>query len=133
MATYFVVRDTNHPEEDLKRNWSAPMGGFSNEMAGMLLNSEEDAKEAYRRLFDSESPYEYRFHPAYNSFVEVHYEGLGAYVLSAETVEQAIEEAGKMAAGLAVTMEAGDGKFFAEDVVSFHMVHEGRYIFEIKA
>jgi hypothetical protein len=128
----FVVRDTNHPQEDLNRNWSAPLGGHSNELSGMTFSSEEDAKEAFLRVFDKESTFEYRFHPAYNSFSEVHYEGLGAFQLEAETLEDAIIEASKMNDGLAFTMEAGNGKFFAEDVISFHQVSEGRFVFEIK-
>ena len=128
----FVVRDTFHPAEDLQRNWSAPAGGHSNELNGLEFKSEEDAKESYRRIFHEESPYTYRFHPAYNSFSEVHYEGLGAYQLDAETLEDALIEAANMESGLACTMEAGDGKFFAEDVISFHKVSEGRFVFEIK-
>lgn len=129
----YVVRDTYHPAEDLKRNWSAPMGGFSDgEMNGCRFQSAEDAATCYERLFEKKAPNEFRFHPAYNSFVEVHYEGLGAWALNAETIEEAINEAAVMGDGLACTMESGSGHFFAEDVISFHEVCEGRYIFELK-
>ena len=131
MDTYFVVRDTNHPESDLKRNWSAPIGGFSSELAGSIFNSKEEAEKAEIKYFGG-IEHEFRFHEAYGSFVEVHYEGLGAYCLDSETLEEAIEEAANYRNDLAVTTTAGDGHFYAEDVVSFHKVREGRYIFEIK-
>jgi hypothetical protein len=131
MATRFVVRETSHPAEDLKRNWSAPCGGFSTEMAGLKFNNEEDAITYYEHFFESKCPFEFRFHPAYNSFVEVHYEGLGAWELNADNISEAIEEAKKFKQ-CAVTMDAGSGHFCAQDVVSFTMVSEGKYIFEIK-
>ena len=34
--------------------------------------------------------------------------------------------------GLAMIMGPGNGHFFAEDVVNFYKVKDGRYIFEIK-
>ena len=129
MAT-FVVRDTFHPEQDLKRNWSAPAGGWDNELGGMGFETEEEA--ANKDIEINGARREYRFHPAYDGFVLVHYEGLGAYILKAETLEEAIQEATNAGEGLAVTMEAGDGHFYAEDVIAFHQVREGRYIFELK-
>ncbi|MEC7753809.1 MAG: hypothetical protein VYB44_07250 [Bacteroidota bacterium] len=133
MKTYFVVRDTYHPQEDLERNWSAFAGGSCNgELGG---STEEEAKANYASQIGIESnevDCEFRFHPAYGKFVAVHYEGLGAYVLDAESLEEAIQEANDYEEGLAVTMESGDGHFYAQDVVSFHKVREGRYIFEIK-
>ena len=129
--TYFVIRDTNHPQEDLERNWSAPAGGWDNEFGGMSFSSEEEAAEADMGVNGGERR-EYRFHPAYDGYVLFHYDGLGAFALDAETLEEAIEEAMNYEEGLAVCSEAGDGHFFAEDVVSFHKVREGRYIFEIK-
>lgn len=131
MSTYFVVRDTFHPEADLERNWSAPVGGFSSELAGMEFSSKEEAEEKEVETF-GQVEHEFRFHPAFNSFVEFHYEGLGAYCLEAETIEEALKEASEYQEGLACTMESGDGHFYAEDVVSFHKVRDGRYIFEIK-
>lgn len=132
MNTYFVVRDTDHPAEDLQRNWSAPASGFSGELAGSTFTTKEEAEAAEINYF-GKVEHEFRFHPAFNSFVEFHYEGLGAFSLDAETIEEAIEEAKNYEQGLACTMEAGNGHFFAEDVVSFHQVNEGRFIFEIKA
>lgn len=131
MRTYFVVRDTFHPAEDIQRNWSAPVGGFSTELAGMEFGSKEEAENKEIEVFGAVE-HEFRFHPAYDSFVEFHYEGLGAYCLEAENLEEAIEEASTFEEGLAVTMEAGDGHFYAKDVVSFHEVREGRFVFEIK-
>lgn len=131
--TYYVVRDTSHPQEDLNRNWSAFASGSCNgELGG---ETEKEAKENYASQIGinvEEVDCEFRFHPAYNEFVAVHYEGLVGYVLDSENLEDALIEADNYEDGLAVTMEQGDGHFFAEDVVSFHKVREGRYIFEIK-
>ena len=132
--TYFVVRDTYHAQEDLNRNWSAFAGGSCNGEDGGA--TEEDAR--YNFAFQIGIEYdevncEFRFHPAYDEFVAVHYEGLGAYLLESESLEEAIQEANDYSEGLAVTMESGNGHFFAQDVVSFHKVREGRYIFEIKS
>lgn len=125
----FVVRDTFHPAEDLKRNWSTPAGGWDNDLGGMSFDTFKEAADADVKASGQER--EYRYHPAYNGFVLVHYDGLGAYALSAETLEEAIKEAADTHDGLAVTMEKGDGHFYAEDVVAFYKVREGRYIFEI--
>ena len=133
METYFVVRDTDHPQEDLDRNWSSFAGGWDNSLSGMSFETVEQAKEADLSEAEWNTDCEYRFHPAFDGFVKVHYEGLGAFVLESETLESAIEEANNYEDGLAVTMESGDGHFYAQDVVSFHKVREGRYIFEIKA
>lgn len=126
----FVVRDTFHPQEDLNRNWSSFAGGWDNELAGRRFNDEDEAAIADENV--SGSRREYRFHPAYCSFVCVHYEGLGAFMLNAETIEEALSEAAEINDGLACTMDAGDGHFFAEDVITFHKVREGRYVFELK-
>lgn len=131
--TYYVVRDTYHPKEDINRNWSAFAGGSCNgELGGA---SAEEAKENYASQIGievEEVDCEFRFHTAYDLFVAVHYEGLGAFVLDSETLEEALEEANNYKDGLAVTMESGNGHFYAQDVVSFEKVREGRYIFEIK-
>jgi hypothetical protein len=133
MTTYFVVRDTFHPEADLERNWSAFASGSCNgELGG---STEEEARLNFASQIGIESDEvenEFRFHPAYGEFVAVHYEGLGAYILDASTLEEALAEANNYQEGLAVTMESGDGHFYAQDVVSFYKVREGRYIFEIK-
>ncbi len=131
----YVVRDTSHPKEDLKRNWSAPAGGTSIGM--MPADSPEEALEQWASFkgisleeAESDAP-EFRFHDAYDGFVEVHYEGLGAFELEAETLEDALKEAAEIDSDLAVCSEAGDGHFFAEDVESFHKVSENRYVFKI--
>lgn len=133
MSTYFVVRDTFHPEADMERNWSAFAGGSCNGEVGG--STEEEAKANYANhlcIEINEVDCEFRFHPAYMEYVAVHYEGLGAFALDANTLEGAMNEADNYEEGLAVTMDAGDGHFYAEDVVSFHKVRDGRYIFEIK-
>jgi len=133
MNTYFVVRDTNHPEEDLKRNWSAFAGGSENGESGG--ETEEEARHNYASHLGidvSEVDGEFRYHPAYEEYVKVHYSGLGAFQLDAENLQDALQEADEYEDDLAVCTERGDGHFFAADCVSFHKVREGRYIFEIK-
>jgi hypothetical protein len=134
MATYFVVRDTYHPEEDLKRNWSATISGWDIEdMVGNIYETEEEARQAWEEgREDNMIKRTFRFHPAHNSFVPVHYEGLGAWLLDAETLEEAIEEAATYGDDLACTSESGNGHFYAENVVNFHQVREGKFVFEIK-
>lgn len=134
MTSYFVVRDTEHPAEDLKRNWSAFSGGSCNgELGGSTAEEaiQNFASQAGIEVSDVEN--EFRYHPAYSEFVAVHYEGLGAFALCAETLEGALSEALEVEDGLAVTMGEGDGHFYAEDVLSFHEVRPGRFVFEIKA
>lgn len=133
MSTIFVVRETNHPEADLARNWSAPVGGFSDgELVGMSFASAEEAKAYWTARYEGAvAAPAFRLHPAYEGFVEVHYEGLGAWLLEAEALEEAVAEAGAMNIDFVGTMEAGDGHFMASDVVSFHQVREGLYVFEI--
>jgi len=125
----FVIRDTYHPQEDLDRNWSAPIGGFSGALAGSHFSSIEDAQESAVEWGVNS---EFRFHPAYDGFVEVHYEGLGAWAMDAETLEEALIEADEFEDDLACTTDTGDGHFYADDCIGFHFVREGRYIFELK-
>lgn len=136
MSTYFVVRDTNHPTEDIKRNWSSVIGGWDvSYFVGNIYNTEDEAKTAWFDFHDGEeyAPKRcFRFHPAYGSYVPVHYEGLGAWILDAENISDALTEAALFGDDLACTCDKGDGHFFAEDVVSFHEVRPGKYIFEIK-
>lgn len=130
----FVVRDTNHPEEDLKRNWSAAIGGFDHEsLFGCSFSSIEEIRNKYKEVFgeDCRMP-EFRYHPAHESFVPVHYEGLGAWKLDSDSVEEALNEAASFDDYLACTSEAGDGRFEASDCLGFYKVREGKYIFEIK-
>jgi hypothetical protein len=132
--TYFVVRDTSHPNEDLQRNWSTFACGSSyGELSNSGWGSEVEAIKAYENYTQENCDKNFKFHPAYNSFVEVHYDGLGAWALDAENIDEAIEEAKNYEQGLACTMEAGNGHFFAEDVVSFHKVRNDRYVFEIRS
>lgn len=132
----FVARATQHPAEDLARNWSAPVGGFSNEdMQCVSFETLEAANEAFAEyncdgFFKAPT---FRFHPAYESYVEVHYEGLGAWCLDSESLEDAIVEASKKdAADMICTDAAGDGHFYAADVVSFHDAGNGIWVFELK-
>ena len=120
----FVVRDTDHPAEDLLRNWSSTVGG---------VNYEGDfAKETIEETENLEG--EYRYHPAHDGFCVVDYEGLGSFQLEAKTITEAIDEANKYSVenDLTLTYGSGDGHFYAEDVISFHKVRNGRYIFELK-
>lgn len=135
METYFVVRDTNHPKEDLERNWSAPVGGWAiGDFVDSNFQSADEAQSAWDKFFDGEGSKEiFRYHPAHGSFVAVHYEGLGAWLLDAETLEEAIEEAATYADDLACTSESGNGHFYANQVVSYHEVREGKWIFELKS
>ncbi len=127
----FVVRDTNHPQEDIARNWSSFAGGFCDELAGSDFQTIEEAEEAETNLYGCVE-HEYRYHPAYACFVQVDYEGLGAFALEAETLESALIEANDYEENLAVCTEAGDGEFQAHEVIAFHEVRPGRWIFELE-
>jgi len=122
--TYFVVRDTDHPVEDLLRNWSSTMGGvnYQGDFAADTLEETENYEG------------EYRYHPAHEGFCIVDYEGLGAFCLDAENVKEAIIEANEYSErnNLACCGGSGDGCFESHEVVSFHEVRSGRYIFELK-
>ena len=131
--TYFVVRDTDHPQEDLNRNWSAFAGGSSQGEEGG--DTREDAIRNFANHIGvdaSEVSNDFRYHPAYEEFVMVDYDGLGAFELESESLEDALIEANNYEDGLAVCTESGDGHFYTEDCVAFHKVREGRYVFEIK-
>lgn len=126
----FVVRQTDHPEDDLERNWSAPMGGWDNELANIGFDTEDEAREADEELGNYNR--EYQYHPKYEGYVLVDYEGLGAWNLEADNLEEAIEEAKSFGDGLGVTMGAGDGHFFANEVIDYYEVKDGIYVFELK-
>lgn len=132
MKTYFVVRDTNHPKEDLERNWSSYAGGSEGGESGGT--DEEDARTNYADVHGWDAAFiaVFRYHPAYDEYVVVHYEGLGAWALESDNLEDAIQEAMQSEEFLASTFEAGDGHFYAEDVVSYHQVKPGRFVFELK-
>lgn len=132
MKTYFVVRDTNHPEEDIARNWSSFAGGSEDGENGGYDADEARANYAELHGHDAANAVEFRYHPAYEEFVVVHYEGLGAWALEASNLEDAIKEAIDCDDCLASTFGAGDGHFYAEDVVGYHQAKHGRYVFEIK-
>lgn len=131
----FVLRDTNYPAEDLKRNWSAFAGGSCNGEEGGVTADEARENFANQIGVDcSDVENEFKFHPAYNEFVAVDYEGLGAFELEAETLEEAIEEAKAeytQSESLACCVESGSGHFYAEDCISFHKLSDSRYIFEV--
>lgn len=129
--SYFVVRDTEYPVEDLKRNWSATVGGMSLEGCS-AFETLEAAEAADKDYYQSDKvTHEYRYHPAHKGYCCVHYEGLGAFVLDVENLKEAIKVALEYEDNLVCTMEAGDGCFCASQVLSFHKVRAGRYIFEI--
>jgi hypothetical protein len=131
MNSYFVVRDTDHPEDDLKRNWSSFLGGWDNELGGIAFDSEEEAAEADMNVNGGERR-TYRYHPAYDGYVLVHFDGLGAYALDSDNLNDALKEAKDFEDDLNITMEQGNGHFYANQVISFHKVKDGRYVFEIK-
>jgi hypothetical protein len=130
--SYFVVRDTDHPVEDLERNWSSFVGGRGSCGEGPFVSEEDAIKSELYQTGNDKPKHEYRYHPAHEGYCIVHYDGLGAFQLESETIEEAIAEADEKRDYLAVTSDAGDGHFYAEQVLSFHKVREGRYIFEIK-
>jgi len=129
MAT-FVIRETESPELDLARNWSSFCGGGS---ICPLAESTEDAAvaewAACSGQYESEAP-EMRYHNGLEGWCEFHYEGLGAWLLDAKTLEEAMTEA-KGQNALATTTDSGDGHFFAEDVVTYYHVEGNIYVFEI--
>lgn len=122
--SYFVVRDTDHPQADLDRNWSSTVGGV-NYNGDFAFASLEEAQE-------KDPNHEYRFHPAHDGFAIVDYEGLGAFALESEGLAEALVDANEYEDDLACCLGSGDGHFFAHEVKAFHKVREGRYIFELK-
>lgn len=99
----------------------------------LAFASAEDAGAKWDAVYKGEvAAPSFRFHPAYGSFVEVHYEGLGAWCLDADTLGDALTEAADMDKDFTGTMEAGDGHFLAAEVVAFHQVRAGLYIFEVQ-
>ena len=129
----FVVRDTYHPAEDLERNWSSFLGGIGYCGEGPFSSEEEAIERELERTGKDEPEHEYRYHPAHEGYCIVDYDGLGAFRLESETVEEAIKEADEYSEknDLAITLGDGDGHIFAEQVISIHEVREGRYIFEV--
>lgn len=131
---YYVVRDTNHPYDDLARNWSGFLGGSENgESSGQ---TEEEAYENYAahlgiELAQVQATREFRFHPAHDAFVVVDFEGLGARALDSEDLESAMIEAAECPPNLAVCLGGGSGHFYAQECVNVHKVRDGRFIFEL--
>lgn len=143
----YVARATNHPQEDLDRNFSSVIGGLSNEDFHVCESLEEaeamwgkyygfDVYESASKInpFDES---DWGYHEAYGGYVEIHYRGLGGYELDAESLEEAIEEAEKKYGGdvwgMACVVDSGSGHFYAEDCKSFHRTGiEGLWIFEIQ-
>lgn len=109
----YAARYTNHPAEDLQRNFSACAGEATLEEWHGFFQSEDEIIASYMRYFvgskweqlveeENECALDYldsakdqvdnfRFHPAHNALVYVHYNGLGAWELEAETEQEAIE------------------------------------------
>lgn len=143
----FVARATDHPQEDLNRNWSAVLGGIENEEFH-ICESLEEVEVMWKRVYgfdeyeDVAETNKFRaddwgFHPAYNGFVRIHYHGLGAYELEADNLQDAINEAVKRFGGdvygMACTIDWGGGHFYANDCVGYHAAGpEGLWIFEIQ-
>lgn len=122
----YVARCTNHPAEDLQRNWSAPLGGIFNGDF-WVCETIEEAREMWENYYgeDREFPEsQFRFHPAYDGIVQVDYEGLGAWELDAETLEEAIAEAIETFGGdptsMACVMGRGTGHFYASQCEGYY-------------
>jgi len=134
-GTYYAVRCTEHPDEDLERNWSAACGGFlSPNYFEPHCETKEEADRAIEEAIKKGdyTPNEMRFHGAYDAFVEVHYEGLGAWELNSENIEDAIEEAKKTnGVDLVCTLDSGSGHFHKSECLSYTKISDNIYIFEI--
>lgn len=201
----YVLRLTSHPKEDLKRNWSAWMGGDSPNGLFKLTKSEvsdnlsatnwykiqmftdtnigELDEFIYRALrsFDlpkklhnfetlrkmvhdynsKQKPWnqydedldelfddavevidnidvEARYHPAHKGFVEVHYEGLGAFILEVNNLNDAIAMVQQREDWYSKShiMHEGDGHFYASEVLDYHLVpnvgDKDHYIFVLR-
>lgn len=140
----FVARATDHPQEDLNRNWSAVLGGLGNPDFHICESLEEAEAmwKKYYRFDDYEDADPFRaddwgYHPLYEGWVQIHYRGLGAFELSADNLDDAINEAvekfGDDVYGMACVIDWGDGHFYASDCVGYHAAGpEGLWIFEIQ-
>jgi len=142
MALDYFIRQTNHPEADLQRNWSAPVGGsLEGESLGQTAAKSlelylehhglDDADEDERQTALKNAP-EYRWHDAYQAFAQVHYEGLGGWLLNAQDLQSAIVEANRCSRNLTECSDEGDG-FFADRVEGYYHVKDDIYIFAVKA
>lgn len=101
----FVARATDHPQEDLNRNWSAVLGGVANGDFH-ICESLEEAEAMWKKYYGFDdyedaaetNPFrvsDWGYHPLYEGWVQIHYKGLGGYELDAESLEEAIIEAEK--------------------------------------
>ena len=132
---YFVARESIDPQKDLERDWSAPLGGGS--LCPLAEESEEQAVKAWASAAGmsldqayAQAP-EFRYHNGLEGIAEFNHEGLGAWELDAENIQDAIQEARKLS-DLAVTSERDSGHFYADEVISYHHAHGDIYVFVIK-
>jgi len=133
-GTYFyVVRDTDHPAEDLARNWSSFVGGsvYGETPKEQTAEAAKANAAAHIGADVADVKVDFRFHPAYNAFAPVDYYGLGAFELQSETLDEAIKEAIEQDEFLACCTGAGDGHFDAADCVGYAKAADGRYVFMI--
>lgn len=142
----FVARATDHPQEDLNRNWSAVLGGVANEDF-YVCESLEEAEAMWGKYYGFDkyedaaetNPFrasDWGYHPLYEGWVQIHYLGLGAYRLEASNLDDAINEAverfGDDVYGMAGIIDWGDGHFYASDCVGYHAAGlEGLWVFVI--
>lgn len=142
----YVARATNHPKEDLERNWSAVIGGLSNPDFH-ICSSIEEAREMWNKYYRIDEyrvsketnrfkEEEWGYHPAYGGFVQVHYMGLGGYLLEAGDLEEAISEAterfGNDVFGMACVLDRGTGHFYSDACRAYYPAGpEGLWIFEV--
>ena len=86
----FVIRESCDLAKDLERNWSSFCGGGAD---GPICGEDEADAIAQWCSFTglpAEDAPEMRYHNGIGGWCEVHYEGLGAWLLEAETLEEAI-------------------------------------------
>jgi hypothetical protein len=135
----YVARYTNHPAEDLARNWSANIEGV-NDPALSICDTLEQAAKNWEKVYgdlDGFDESEWRFHPAFNCLAQVDYEGLGAYSLTAQTLEEAFMEVECRFSNdpyeMVMCSGAGTGYFSADNCIGYHATNdESVWIFEIR-
>lgn len=150
----YVVRFTFDPKKDLKRNWSTfanaecefgPIHSPKNKYQARMgvaswlgIDRKEieihDTPRGFMLVNEHLTrPIEFRWHNGLKCYAQVHYEGLGAWELNANTLEEAIAEATNIENEwfLPCTFDEGDGHFYASEVVGYVKVpgKEHTYIF----
>jgi hypothetical protein len=141
----YVVRTTSHPEEDLKRNWSAIPGGVPNSDL-CIYDSIEKTEDSWNLYYGINSEYysytncfkseEWDFHPAYGGYIKRSFYGLGAIELRAGNLQEAqlevLEEYYNKQYELLNIDGPGSGHFYADICNGFYETDvKDLWIFEI--